>query len=394
MTVLLSSESVSPGHPDKICDQISDAFLDAILAQDKNARVAVETLVKTGMVLLAGEVSTHAWVDAEALVREVLHDIGYENNIYGFSANHVAVLNALTQQSPDIARGLAQKNPKLQGAGDQGIMFGYATSECGNFMPAPIALAHKLMQAQAEAFQHSKLPLGPDAKAQVAVIYEQGVPTAIHNIVFSTQHLPEISQSDLEEAVIETLIKPNIPPGLITASTRFYINPTGRFVLGGPAADCGLTGRKIIVDSYGGLGRHGGGCFSGKDPSKVDRSGAYAARWVAKHIVASGVAERCEVQLAYAIGRAEPTSVHIDTFGSARISEAELAKRVLTLFDLTPFGIIQALQLLDIAYRPSATFGHFGREGPSFTWETLDPKRIAALQEGLSAPPTRDFIAT
>ena len=383
MPYLFSSESVSPGHPDKVCDQISDAFLDAVLAQDPHSRVACETLVKTGMVMLAGEVTTNAWVDTDQLVRDVLHSIGYENNIYGFSANHVAVLSTLTQQSPDIAQGVSNTNKHLQGAGDQGLMFGYACNETTTYMPAGIALAHALMHAQTQAFHTKRIPwLGPDAKAQVTVVYDEGhQPMAIDNVVLSTQHHDGVPQQELHQAIMEYIITPVIPKHLITRDTQYWINPTGRFVLGGPAADCGLTGRKIIVDTYGGMARHGGGCFSGKDPSKVDRSAAYAARWIAKHVVAAGLATRCEVQLAYAIGKHQPTSIRIDTFGTHTCNPEAIEHAIGERFDLSPYGIAESLDLLNTLYRPTATFGHVGRNDIALPWEQLDARRIKALSD-------------
>ncbi|MEC8461136.1 MAG: methionine adenosyltransferase [Pseudomonadota bacterium] len=367
---LFSSESVSPGHPDKVADQIADAFLDTVLTQDPNARVACECMVTTGMVLVGGEVSTHTWVDVDSIVRKKLHEIGYENHIYGFSADHVAVITTINKQSADIAQGVTHSNPQLQGAGDQGIMFGFACNESPNFMPLPITLAHELMQAQTKAFKLKQLPwLGPDAKAQVSIVYDGHTPISIHNVVLSTQHLDQVSPKEIKEGVIDTIILPNLPKDMITANTSFHINPTGRFVLGGPAADCGLTGRKIIVDTYGGYARHGGGAFSGKDPSKVDRSAAYMARHIAKNIVAAGLAEKCELQLAYAIGVAKPTSIRIETFGTSKCSEQALVSLVDEYFDLTPHGIIQYLALKSPIYQQIAAFGHFGREDLNLAWE-------------------------
>jgi S-adenosylmethionine synthetase len=368
---LFTSESVSEGHPDKIADQISDAVLDAILLQDPKARVACETFVKTGMVLVGGEITTQAWVDIEELVRQVVADIGYHQPKMGFDHESCAVLVAIGKQSPDIAQGvnLGQEI----GAGDQGLMFGYATEETSVFMPAPIIYAHRLMQRQAHCRKEKILPwLRPDAKSQVSFYYEHGQPKSIDTVVLSTQHEPDIPQQELVEAVIEMIIKPTLPAEWITPKTRYLVNPTGRFVIGGPQGDCGLTGRKIIVDSYGGSARHGGGAFSGKDPSKVDRSGAYACRYVAKNIVAAGLAQRCEIQIAYAIGVAKPVSIHIETFGTEKIPVDRIIELVEQYFELTPRGIIEALDLLKPIYRKTASYGHFGREEPGFTWEKLD----------------------
>lgn len=369
---VFTSESVSEGHPDKIADQISDAILDAIIAEDPYARVACETFVKTGMVLIGGEITTKAWVDIEDLTRHVIKDIGYNSSEMGFDWASCAVLSAIGKQSLDIARGVDNPNTQILGAGDQGLMFGYASEETDSFMPAPIAYAHRLMQQQATLRKNNQLPwLRPDAKCQLSVRYnEQGKPIAIDTIVFSTQHAPEIAQSALIEAVREEIIKPILPAEWLKPSTRYFINPTGRFVVGGPLGDCGLTGRKIIVDTYGGMARHGGGCFSGKDPSKVDRSAAYAARHVAKNIVAAGIAEKCEIQLSYAIGVAEPTSIYVDTFGTGKFSADEIIELIYMHFDLTPQGIIDAHQLLRPIYRQTASYGHYGRD--IFPWERLD----------------------
>lgn len=375
---LFTSESVSEGHPDKIADQISDAILDAILTQDKNARVACETLVKTGMVFVGGEITTNAWVDIEQLTRQVITDIGYNSSDIGFDADSCAILTAIGKQSTDIAAGVDRTSKEEQGAGDQGLMFGYASNETDVLMPAPITYAHRLMQRQAQMRKEDVLPwLRPDAKSQITFKYVDGKPTSITNIVVSTQHHPDISHADLTEAVIEEIIKPTIPEEWLK-STKFYINPTGRFVIGGPLGDCGLTGRKIIVDSYGGMARHGGGCFSGKDPSKVDRSAAYAARYVAKNIVAAGLADRCEIQVSYAIGVAEPTAIHVETFGTNKIPNAAIAKLVYEHFDLRPYGIIKMLDLLQPIYRQTASYGHFGREDINVPWEKTD--RAAALR--------------
>ena len=371
---LFTSESVAAGHPDKIADQISDAIVDAILEQDpKNARVACETLVKNGLVLLAGEIATSAWVDMESLVREVVREIGYKDSKFGFDSDHIAVINAIGRQSEDIARGVDKKDPKMQGAGDQGMMFGYATSETPEMMPVPISIAHKLMQEHGKLVRSDALSwLGPDAKAQVGCIFNEDKCIAIKNVVLSTQHTKEISQKDLQEAVMENIIRPIIPEHLLTKETQYFINPTGSFVVGGPVADCGLTGRKIIVDTYGGMARHGGGCFSGKDPSKVDRSAAYMARYIAKHVVAAKLAHRCEVQLAYAIGVAKPTSIRIDSFGTSVCGDEALVKMVGNIFDLTPYGICKQLNLLQPIYKKTAAFGHFGRMDVEFPWESLN----------------------
>lgn len=375
MSFLFGSESVSEGHPDKVADQISDAILDALLAQDKNSRVACECLVKTGMVLVAGEISTNAWVDIEGVVRRVLRDIGYNDAALGFDAEACAVLTAIGKQSPDIAQGVDQKQKSEQGAGDQGMMFGFACDETDTLMPAPIAYAHALMQQQAFCRKEGVLTwLGPDAKAQVVVAYDENhTPLRIDSVVLSTQHHEGQDLRTLREAVLETIIKPTLPEHLLDAKTRYLINPTGRFVQGGPVADCGLTGRKIIVDTYGGRARHGGGCFSGKDPSKVDRSAAYMARYMAKHVVAAKLASQCEIQLTYAIGVAKPVSICVDTFGSGVISDRKIEQVIQELFDCTPFGIIQTLSLLEKPiYEQTASYGHFGQVGPSFTWEALD----------------------
>ncbi len=370
---LFTSESVSEGHPDKIADQISDAVLDAILAEDVNAPVACETLVKTGMVLVAGEITTSAWVDIEALVREVVLGIGYNHSDMGFDGESCAVLNAIGKQSPDIAQGVDRKDKRSQGAGDQGLMFGYATSETDVLMPAPITYSHRLVKRQAEVRKHGVLTwLRPDAKSQVTFRYENHRPVGIDAVVLSTQHAPEISQADLREAVMEEIIKPVLPAEWLDGDTTFHINPTGNFVIGGPMGDCGLTGRKIIVDTYGGSARHGGGAFSGKDPSKVDRSAAYACRYVAKNIVAAGLAERCEIQVSYAIGVAEPTSISVSTFGTGKVSEERLTALIREHFDLTPYGILEMLDLLRPIYRATAAYGHFGRSEADFTWERTD----------------------
>jgi S-adenosylmethionine synthetase len=380
---LFTSESVSEGHPDKIADQVSDAILDAILTQDKNARVACETLVTTGMVFVGGEITTNAWVDIEHIVREVIGDIGYNYSDLGFDANSCAVITALGKQSADIAMGVDKKAKEEQGAGDQGLMFGYASNETDVFMPAPITYAHRLMRRQAQLRKEDILPwLRPDAKSQITFRYVDNKPVGITNVVLSTQHDPDINHADLVEAVIEEIIKPILPDEWLQ-QTKYYVNPTGRFVIGGPQGDCGLTGRKIIVDTYGGMARHGGGCFSGKDPSKVDRSAAYAARYVAKNIVAAGLAERCEIQISYAIGIAEPTSIHLETFGTNKIPHHKIIKLIEEHFDLRPYGIIKMLDLLHPIYRPTAAYGHFGREDLNVSWEKTDKAAILRAAAGL-----------
>jgi len=369
---LFTSESVSEGHPDKVADQISDSVLDAILEQDKHARVACETMVNTGMVIISGEITTSAWVDMTEIVRGTVKRIGYEASM-GFDWQSCAVLVALDKQSQDIAQGVNEgEGVDLdQGAGDQGLMFGYATNETPELMPMPISLAHKLVHKQAEVRKAGRLTwLRPDAKSQVTVRYEDGKPVGIDAVVLSTQHSPEIEYKQLQEAVMEEIIKPVLPADWLDKNTKYFINPTGRFVVGGPVGDCGLTGRKIIVDTYGGMARHGGGAFSGKDPSKVDRSAAYAGRWVAKNIVAAGLADRCEIQVAYAIGVANPVSIHVDTFGTGRIEDDKIAALVREHFDLRPKAIIQNLDLLRPIYTPTAAYGHFGR--PDFSWEHTD----------------------
>jgi len=368
---LFTSESVSEGHPDKIADQISDAVLDAILAQDPKARVACETFVKTGMVLVGGEVTTSAWVDIEEITRKTVREIGYVHSDMGFDADSCAVLNAIGKQSPDINQGVDRTSPEEQGAGDQGLMFGYASNETDVLMPAPITYSHRLVKRQSEVRKNGTLTwLRPDAKSQVTFIYENNQPVAIDAVVLSTQHDESISTADLREAVMEEIIKPVLPEKWLSKKTKFFINPTGRFVIGGPMGDCGLTGRKIIVDTYGGMARHGGGAFSGKDPSKVDRSAAYAGRYVAKNIVAAGLADRCEIQLSYAIGIAEPTSINIETFGTGKVSNELLVKLVRDNFELRPFGLIKMLDLERPIYQATAAYGHFGRE--EFPWEKTD----------------------
>jgi len=379
-----TSESVSEGHPDKIADQISDAVLDAILEKDPHARVAVETMVKTGMAIIAGEVTTSAWVDLEEIVRQTICDIGYTNSEMGFDGKTCAVLNAIGKQSPDINQGVDRSTKEDQGAGDQGIMFGYATNETSVLMPAAITWSHQLVQKQAEARKNNILPwLRPDAKSQVTIRYEQGKPVAIDAVVLSTQHHPDVSQKDLQEAIRELIINPVLPKELIHSGTKFHINPTGIFVIGGPVGDCGLTGRKIIVDTYGGAAHHGGGAFSGKDPSKVDRSAAYAGRYVAKNIVAAGLADRLEIQISYAIGVAEPTSISLNTFGTGKISDDKLIELIKAHFDLTPYGLIKMLDLIRPIYKKTAAYGHFGREDDDFTWEAIDKAEALRADSGI-----------
>ncbi len=383
---LFTSESVSEGHPDKVADQISDAVLDAILLQDKRARVACETLVKTGVAIVAGEITTSAWIDLEALVRKVITDIGYTSSAVGFDGATCGVLNLIGKQSPDIAMGVDRKKPEEQGAGDQGLMFGYACDETKELMPAPIYYSHRIVEQQAKVRKAKKsaLPwLRPDAKSQVTLRYQDGEAVGIDAVVLSTQHDPSVKLKTLREGVMEEILKPVLPAKWISKATKFHINPTGNFVIGGPVGDCGLTGRKIIVDSYGGWARHGGGAFSGKDPSKVDRSAAYAARYVAKNIVAAGLAAKCEVQVSYAIGVAEPTSIMVTTFGTGKISDVSLEKLVRKHFDLRPYGISKMLDLVHPMYQATASYGHFGRkpyevklaDGTTFTafsWEKTD----------------------
>ncbi len=379
---LFTSESVSEGHPDKIADQISDAVLDAILEQDPKARVACETYVKTGMALVGGEITTSAWVDIEELTRKTINDIGYTSSEMGFDANSCAVLNAIGKQSPDINQGVDRQNPLEQGAGDQGIMFGYATNEMPNLMPAAISYAHDLMRRQAEVRKNGTLPwLRPDAKSQVTLIYQDGKIQGVDTVVLSTQHSEGIEQKALHEAVMEEIIKPTLPNEWLTSRTKYFINPTGRFVIGGPMGDCGLTGRKIIVDTYGGAARHGGGAFSGKDPSKVDRSAAYAARYVAKNIVAAGLADKCELQISYAIGVAHPTSIYVNTFGTEKIAHDKIISLIKEFFDLRPYGLIQMLNLIQPIYQKTASYGHFGRD--IFPWEKTDKAAILRDAAGL-----------
>ncbi len=372
---LFTSESVSEGHPDKVADQISDSILDAILAQDANARVACETLCSTGLIVMSGEITTHASVDYNVVARETVRRIGYTSSDIGFDSSTCAVLTAFNKQSPDIAQGVnrTKEQEMDQGAGDQGLMFGYACDETPQLMPMPIYYAHRLMERQAELRKDGRLTwLRPDAKSQVSVSYLNGKPQRVETVVVSTQHHPDISHASLSEAVIEEIIKPVIPKSMLSGDTRYLVNPTGRFVVGGPMGDCGLTGRKIIVDTYGGAAHHGGGAFSGKDPSKVDRSAAYAGRYVAKNIVAAGIASRCEIQVAYAIGVAKPVSLMVDTFGTGKISDEAIAKLVERHFDLRPRAIIHSLNLLRPIYAKTAAYGHFGRDEPEFTWESID----------------------
>ncbi len=383
---IFTSESVSEGHPDKVADQISDAVLDALLEQDTASRVACETMVKTGMVILAGEITTNAWVDMEALVRNVVKQIGYDDPSIGFDWESCAVLNAIGKQSGDIAMGVDESEDHEQGAGDQGLMFGYASNETDVLMPAPIAYSHRLVKRQAEVRKNKVLPwLRPDAKSQITFRYENHKPVAVETVVLSTQHSPDIGQKDLREAVIDEIILPVMPSEWIHKDTQYLINPTGQFIIGGPVGDCGLTGRKIIVDTYGGMARHGGGAFSGKDPSKVDRSAAYMTRYVAKNIVAAGLAERCEIQVSYAIGVAEPTSISIETFGTGVIEEDKLIRIVREHFDMRPKGLIAMLDLLRPIYQLTAAHGHFGRTEESFTWEKTDKADMLREAAGLAA---------
>jgi len=381
---LFTSESVSEGHPDKICDQISDAVLDEIIRQDPHARVACETLAKTGMIVLAGEITTTATVNYEQLVRDTVVEIGYTHSDIGFDGHTCAVLNALGQQSPDINQGVDRQSREEQGAGDQGLMFGYASNETDVLMPAPITYAHRLVRRQAEVRKNGTLPwLRPDAKSQVTLRYENDRPVGVEAVVLSTQHAPEIQEKVLHEAVMDEIIKPVLPAEWLGKDTRYHINPTGRFVIGGPMGDCGLTGRKIIVDTYGGMARHGGGAFSGKDPSKVDRSAAYAARYVAKNIVAAGLAERCEIQVSYAIGVAEPTSITVQTFGTHKVDEDRISQLVREHFDLRPWGIITMLDLLEPHYKATAAYGHLGRDDLDLPWERTDRADMLREAAGL-----------
>ena len=379
---LFTSESVSEGHPDKMADQISDAVLDAIIKDDPHSRVAVETMVKTGMTIIAGEVRTNTYVDLEEVVRDVITGIGYDSSEVGFDGNTCAVLNAIGKQSNDIAQGVDAAENKDIGAGDQGLMFGYATNETDVLMPAPIYYSHLLVKRQAEVRKNGTLPwLRPDAKSQVTLRYDQGKPVAIDAVVLSTQHSPDISLADLQEAVRAEIIAPVLPEEWLHSGTQYHINPTGQFIIGGPVGDCGLTGRKIIVDTYGGMAHHGGGAFSGKDPTKVDRSAAYAGRYVAKNIVAAGLADRCEIQVSYAIGVSEPTSISVDTYGTGKLPDHEIINLVREHFDLRPGGLIEMLDLRRPIYQPTAAYGHFGREEENFTWENID--KVALLKKAL-----------
>jgi S-adenosylmethionine synthetase len=379
---IFTSESVSEGHPDKLADQISDAIVDAMLKDDPDSRIAVETMVKTGMAIVAGEVRTSTYIDLEELIREVILDIGYNSSDVGFDGASCAIINAIGKQSSDIAMGVDEADDKALGAGDQGLMFGYASNETEVLMPAPIFYAHRLVEQQSKVRKNGQLAwLRPDAKSQLTLRYVDDKPVGIDAVVLSTQHDPSISLSDLREAVMEEIIKPVLPSEWLTSETKFHINPTGNFVIGGPVGDCGLTGRKIIVDTYGGMARHGGGAFSGKDPSKVDRSAAYAGRYVAKNIVAAGLAERCEIQISYAIGVSEPTSISIDTFGTGKLTDPEISMLLQEHFDLTPGGLIKMLDLKRPIYKQTAAYGHFGRELPDFTWERTD--KADALRKAL-----------
>ena len=380
----MTSESVSEGHPDKMADQISDAILDAIISEDKTCRVAVETLVKTGLVVIAGEITTTAEIDYEEVTRNTIENIGYNREELGFDHKSCEVLSAISKQSPEIAMGVDRDVEENQGAGDQGLMFGYATRETKELMPATIIFAHRLVKKQSSVRKNHELDwLRPDAKSQVTIRYKDGKPEYIDTVVLSTQHDENISLPDIQQGVMEKIIAPTLPPDLISSNTKFLINPTGSFVIGGPVGDCGLTGRKIIVDTYGGMARHGGGAFSGKDPSKVDRSAAYAARYVAKNIVAAGLADRCEVQVSYAIGVAEPTSIRVKTFDTEKINNEKITDLVQENFDLTPFGIIKMLDLLKPIYKNTAAYGHFGRENEGFSWEITDKAELLKEQAGL-----------
>jgi len=380
----MTSESVGEGHPDKMADQISDAILDAIIEQDKRCRVAVETLVKTGLVVLAGEITTSAEVDYEAIARKTIKRIGYDNAALGFDDQSCEVLSAISKQSPDIAMGVDREDQKQQGAGDQGLMFGYATRETKELMPATIQLSHQLVKKQSEVRKSGELGwLRPDAKSQVTIRFNDGKPNFIDTVVLSTQHDDDVSMDEIKKGVLDHIIIPTLPSDLINDQTQYLINPTGNFIIGGPVGDCGLTGRKIIVDTYGGMARHGGGAFSGKDPSKVDRSAAYAARYVAKNVVAAGLADRCEIQVSYAIGVAKPTSVRIITFDTNKVSEEKIFELVDANFDLTPYGIMSMLNLLQPIYEKSAAYGHFGRENEGFPWENTDKAEDLRAQSGL-----------
>ncbi len=381
---LFTSESVSEGHPDKVADQISDAILDAIFEQDNKARVACETMINTGMVVIAGEITTEAWVDMQQVVRDTIKEIGYNSSEMGFDYASCAVITSIDKQSADIAAGVDEASDHEQGAGDQGLMFGYASNETDVLMPAPITYAHRLVKRQAELRKNGTLPwLRPDAKSQVTFRYENGKPVAVDAVVLSTQHAPDIKYSSLREAIMDEIILHELPEEWISKDTQFHINPTGKFVIGGPVGDCGLTGRKIIVDTYGGMARHGGGAFSGKDPSKVDRSAAYAGRYVAKNVVAGGLAEKCEVQISYAIGVAKPTSISIQTFGTGKIADEKIVELITEHFNLKPRGIVEMLDLLRPIYRKTAAYGHFGRIEPEFTWEKTDKAEALKDAAGL-----------
>ncbi len=382
---LFTSESVSEGHPDKVADQISDAVLDAIIKDDPKARVACETMVKTGTAIVAGEITTNTWIDLDDLVRDVISGIGYDSSDVGFDGKTCAVMSLIGKQSYDINIGVDRKSPEEQGAGDQGLMFGYASNETDVLMPAPITFAHRLVKQQSDVRRSKQVPwLRPDAKSQVTFRYEDDKPVAIDAVVLSTQHDEDIQLPDVREAVMETIIKPVLPAEWLTKDTQYHINPTGKFVVGGPVGDCGLTGRKIIVDTYGGMARHGGGAFSGKDPSKVDRSAAYACRYVAKNIVAAGLAERCEIQVSYAIGVAEPTSISVTTFGTNKVPESTIEQLIKDHFDLRPYGIITSLDLLKPIYQQTAVYGHMGREDIDLTWERTDKADLLRSEAGLS----------
>ncbi|KAA3651314.1 MAG: methionine adenosyltransferase [Proteobacteria bacterium] len=381
---LFTSESVSEGHPDKVADQISDAVLDAIIKDDPKARVACETMVKTGTAIVAGEITTNTWIDLDELVRDVITGIGYDSSDVGFDGKTCAVMSLIGKQSYDINIGVDRKSPEEQGAGDQGLMFGYASNETNVLMPAPITFAHRLVKQQSDVRRSKQVPwLRPDAKSQVTFRYEDDKPVAIDAVVLSTQHDEDVRLPDLREAVMETIIKPVLPAEWLTKDTKYHINPTGKFVIGGPVGDCGLTGRKIIVDTYGGMARHGGGAFSGKDPSKVDRSAAYACRYVAKNIVAAGLADRCEIQVSYAIGVAEPTSISVTTFGTHKVPESTIEQLIKDHFDLRPYGIITSLDLLKPIYQQTAVYGHMGRDDIDLTWERTDKADLLRSEAGL-----------
>ena len=375
---LFTSESVSPGHPDKLCDQLSDSILDSVLKDDKDCKVACEVLAKgkageAGSVILAGEITTKNSLQVEEKVRQVICDIGYDHNELGFNGNECEITTIINQQSPDIKMGVERNKKDDQGAGDQGLMFGYASNETEQLMPAPIYYSHRLVEKQTRLLKSKKVDwLLPDAKSQITFVYENGRPEKIDTVVLSTQHSKDVTLSDVKDFVMEEIIKTTIPKNLLSSTTKIHINPTGNFVIGGPNGDCGLTGRKIIVDTYGGMARHGGGAFSGKDPSKVDRSAAYMARYIAKNIVATELADKCEIQLSYAIGVAEPTSISVDTFGTSKIENSKISSAVSKVFNLTPKGIIDTLDLLNVKYQPTAAFGHFGRDDKNFTWEQKD----------------------